>query len=120
MQETQGLRLSCINNSQVVVELELVGVGAQPQRLDLVGPLVLDPGLNEVRSEDVALGEEVVVLLQGLQRLVQAVGELVDVEVLLGCELVEVLVDGLARLDTVTDAVDARHEDGGEAQVGVG
>ena len=68
MQETQGLRPNCINNSQVVVELELVGVGAQPQRLDLVGPLVLDPGLNEVRSEDVALGEEVVVLLQGLQR----------------------------------------------------
>ena len=94
-------------------------MGAQPQWLDLVGPFVLDPGLDEVGGEDVPLGEEVVVILQRLQGLVQAVGELVDVEVLLGSQLVEVLVDGLTGLDAVTDAVDARHEDGGEAQVRV-
>ena len=105
--------------SQVVVEGELVGVGAQAQRLDLVGALVVDPGLNEVGGEDVALGEVVVVRLQGVQGLVQAVGELVDVEVLLGRQLVEVLVNGLAGLNTSADAVDPGHEDGGEAQVGV-
>ena len=35
--------------SDVVVELELVRVRAQPDRVDLVGALVVDPGLDQVR-----------------------------------------------------------------------
>ena len=40
------------SNSDVVVELELVRVGAQPDRVDLVGALVVDPGVDDVLSED--------------------------------------------------------------------
>ena len=36
----------------VVVELELVGVRAQADGVDLIGSLVLDPGLDEVGWED--------------------------------------------------------------------
>ena len=57
---------------------------------------------------------------QSVERLIQAVRQFVDVVVLLGSQLVEVLVNGLAWLDTVANAVDARHEDGREAQVRVG
>src|SRR4029450_13120886 len=48
----------------VEVQRELVRVRPQPDRVDLVLPLVLEPGLDEVGSEDVALQQEVVVLLQ--------------------------------------------------------
>src|SRR5262245_18397697 len=50
--------------SGVVVECELVRMRAEPHRVDLVGRLVLDPGLDDVLGEDVALQQELVVVLQ--------------------------------------------------------
>ena len=50
--------------SHVVVELELVRVRAQPDRVDLGGALVVDPRLDQVGREDVARGEVVVVGLE--------------------------------------------------------
>lgn len=57
------------NRLVVVVEVELVRVRAQPQRIDLVLHLVVDPPLDHVLREDAALEQELVVLLQGLERL---------------------------------------------------
>src|SRR5260370_27639018 len=42
----------------VVVELELVRVRAQPELVQLGGPLVVQPRLDEVVGEHAALGEE--------------------------------------------------------------
>ena len=53
--------------SQVVVHLVLVGMRVGAHRGDLVGLLVLQPGVDEILGEDVALGEELVVLAQRVQ-----------------------------------------------------
>src|SRR5690242_10433392 len=62
----------------VVVEGELVRMRAEPDRIDLVLPLVLDPRLDQVRREHVALEEEVVVLLEVAEHDVERAGELLD------------------------------------------
>ena len=51
--------------SNVVVERELPGVRAQPERVDLVDPLVLHPRLDHVGREHAAREQELVV---GLER----------------------------------------------------
>ncbi len=53
--------------SDVVVEVELPGVGAQAQGVDLGGALVADPGVDEVVGEDVAGPQEVPVGLEGVE-----------------------------------------------------
>src|SRR5580658_10555981 len=54
-----------VAGSDVVVQVELPRVRAQPHGVDLVRPLVVDPGLDEVVGEHPAGLEEIVV---GLQR----------------------------------------------------
>src|SRR6476619_333189 len=62
----------------VEVHLELVGVRAEADRVHLVGPLVVDPRLDEVRGEDVP-GEEVLVVgLEGVEDRGQRTGDLRD------------------------------------------
>ncbi len=89
------------------------------ERLDLLLALVVEPGLDELRREDVALQQEVVVGLECVEGLLERSGELRDCLGLLGRKLVEVLVDGLVRLDAVLDAVEAGHQLGGEGEVRV-
>src|SRR5262249_56798807 len=47
------------SGSGVVVQRELVRMRAQPDRVDLVRLLVVDPGLDHVLGEDVALAQAV-------------------------------------------------------------
>src|SRR5699024_5554203 len=105
--------------SDVVVQLELVRVRAEAERIDLRGALELDPGHDQVLGEDIALGEVVVIGLEGVQRGAEGLRQLPDLPVLLGRELVEVLVDRLRRLDAVADAVQAGHELRREGEVRV-
>src|SRR5437660_89479 len=53
--------------SDVVVHGELVRVRAQPDRVDLVLPLVLDPRLDQVGGEHPAVDQVVVVDLEPVQ-----------------------------------------------------
>src|ERR1022692_3165714 len=55
----------------VVVELELVRVRAEPDGVDLGGALVGDPRLDQVRGEHAAVEQVLVIGLQGVQPLVQ-------------------------------------------------
>ena len=108
----------------VVVEGELVGVGAEAEGVDLVGALVADPGVDEVVGEDATDAEEVVVGLEGVEGLLERAGHLRHLGQLLGREVVEVLVHRRRRLDAVGDAVEAgeQHRREGEVRVrrGVG
>src|SRR4029453_13319890 len=52
------------------VQRELVRMRPEPDGVDLVRHLVVDPGLDDVLGEDVALQEEIVVALQVLERFV--------------------------------------------------
>src|SRR3954454_12397213 len=87
--------------SDVEVHLELVRVRTEADRVHLVGALPLDPGLDQVLGEDVALEEVLVVGLEGVEDVRQRAGHLIDGVVLLRRQLVEVLVDRLWRLDAV-------------------
>ena len=58
-------------------------------------------------------------LLEALERLVQRAGQLGNVLQLLGRHAVDVLVERLARVDLVLDAVEAGHEHGREGEVAV-
>ena len=51
----------------VVVERELVGMWAGAEGVDLVGLLVPDPGVDDVRGEDIAAKQEVVVGAEGVE-----------------------------------------------------
>ena len=53
--------------SDVVVHLELVRVRTQTDRVHLVGPLVVDPCLDEIGGENSAGLEELVVLLESIE-----------------------------------------------------
>src|SRR5262245_66514782 len=48
----------------VEVQRELVGVRPEPHSIELVFTLVLEPGLDEVRREDITLQEKVVIPLE--------------------------------------------------------
>src|SRR5690606_31253307 len=84
--------------SEVVVERELPGVGTEAHLVDLVGPLVGDPRVDEVVGEDAAGLEEVVVGLQAVEHRLQRAGHLRHLRELLGRQVVEVLVDRVRRL----------------------
>src|ERR1043166_4266916 len=58
-------------DSAVVVEVELARAGTQPDVVDLVQLLVLDPRVDQVHREHVALEQEVVVGAQGVERAVE-------------------------------------------------
>src|SRR5882672_9229630 len=90
--------------SNVEVERELPRVRPQADGVDLVLALVLDPALDEVGREDVTLEEPVVALLEVVEHDVERAGQLLDLLLLGRRQLVEVLVDRLARVDLVGDA----------------
>src|SRR5450432_4761435 len=106
--------------SVVEVQRELVRVRAEADGVDLVLALVVEPGLDELRREDVALEQEGVILLERVQRRVEGAGRLRHVLRLLGRQVVDVLVERLAGVDLVLDAVEAGHQHGREGQVRVG
>src|SRR3989337_307243 len=106
-------------NSAVEVEEELVRRRPHLDGVDLGVDLVLDPLLDDVRREDVALEQEVVIVLQGLQRLLQRARRGRDVGQLLGGEGVDVLVERLAPVDLFLDAVPSRHQHRRECDVAV-
>src|SRR5437016_4077244 len=64
-------RTNEVDDLDVVVEHELPGMGPQPDRVDLVLPLIGDPGIDQVTGEDTAGPQELVVGLQCLQRLLE-------------------------------------------------
>ena len=83
----------------------------KPDCVHLVGALVIDPGLDEVRREDATRLEEVVVGLESVHRLFERRRHLADLGELLGRHVEEVVVDRVRRLGLVRHAVQPRHED---------
>src|SRR5438093_11081206 len=101
----------------VVVERELPRVRPQAHGVDLVLPLVVDPRLDDVGREHVALEQPVVALLEVVEHDVERTRQLLDLLLLGRLQLVEVLVHRLAGIDLVGDAVEAGHHAGRERQV---
>src|SRR5271157_1343267 len=96
--------------SKVKIEEELVRHRPQVHRGQLALALVGDPGFDNVLGEHVALEQEFVVSFQGVEHLAQRARGAFDLLGLFGLEVVQVLVDRIAGVDLVLDAIQAGHE----------
>src|SRR6266508_2567069 len=67
----------------VEVQREFVRVRAQADGVELVDPLVLDPGVDDVLSEHAALQQEAVVVLERVQDFLERARYLLDLDRLL-------------------------------------
>src|ERR1019366_4677533 len=103
----------------VVIEKELVRRGAHPDRIEFLVAFELEPLVDRVLREHVALDQELVVLLDGVERLFKAARHVRDVFELLGRKTVDVLVHRIARVDLVLDPVDTGHQHRAEREVRV-
>ena len=74
----RGARASAARASDIVIEMELVWMRTQTQRVVLFA-LVRDPHFQKVFGEDVAFQQKVVVFLQTIQRFTQTAGHIRDV-----------------------------------------
>jgi len=80
-------------------------MGTEPDGIDLVLSLVLQPGLNHILGEHIASQQKVMILLQGVQRLIQRPRHRFHLGRLFGLQLIQVPVDRFGRLDLVSDRV---------------
>src|SRR6516162_6444448 len=85
--------------SNVEIQVELVWMRAEADGIDFLAALVVDPGADDVASEDLALHQELVVALQVVDRLLQAARRLRHLGQLLRLHVVDVAVERLAGLD---------------------
>src|SRR5207244_4424229 len=107
---------STLTMSGVVVEGEFRGMRPQPDDVDLVLALPVDPGADQLLAEDVVLQQEVVVRLERVERLREGARHLRDVAVQL---LEEVVVRRRARVEPALDPVETRHQHRREREVRV-
>src|SRR6266545_5444362 len=101
---------------RVEVQGELGRMRAKPNDVDLVLPLVVDPGADQLFAEDAALEQELVVGLERVERACERVRHLRDVAVRL---LEQVEVRRGARVEALLDPVQARHQHRREGEVRV-
>ena len=92
----------------VVVEKELIRMWAQSQRIVFFA-LGRNPHLDEIAGKDVAFEQELVILLQAIQRFGEASRHIGHLLLLFRRQLVDVLVEWFARLDLVLDPIQASH-----------
>lgn len=98
-----------IRGLDVVVEIELVGVGAKGNGVALVNELEVNVGIDHVFGEDIASGEELVVGLERGESFSEIAWGLFDICFLFWREFVEVLVYWLWWLDSILDSIEACH-----------
>src|SRR6266850_7573258 len=108
------LRANESTRLDIVIQVELVWMRAQPDRIDLFLALVVEPGLDHVAGEHIAAQQESVIALERVKRLIQRPGCRLHVLCLGGRQVIKVLVDWPAWVDLVVDAVKAGHQHRGE------
>src|SRR5579859_2283424 len=89
----------------VVVQAELVRMRAQADGVHFLGALVLDVRAEQFFGEDVALEQELMVLLERGESVVERARHRGDLREFLGAEIVDVLVERLAGIDLVLDKI---------------
>src|SRR5205085_10330551 len=81
--------------------------------------LEFDIAVDEVVVEYAAGFEELAVLVEIVERLAQRPAHRLDLLEFLTRQIVEVLVDRWAPVELAADAVDSRHQHGGETEIGI-
>src|SRR5258705_13564323 len=103
----------------VVIEMKLVRMGAQPDGINLLFSLVVEPGLDHVAGEDIAAQQERVIAFERVKRLVERSGRRFHLLCFGGRGVIEIFVDRAAWIDAVVYAVEAGHQHRGEGQIGI-
>src|SRR5215813_15444832 len=80
----------------IVIQGELVGMWAQAHRVHFLGSLVLDIGIEQVFSKDIAFEQEGVIFLQRIQSFVERSRHGRNFCQLLRTQIVDVLIQRLA------------------------
>jgi hypothetical protein len=115
----RALRRFETRRSDAVVHVELDRMGRGFEAHD-VFHLEVDVTVDEIVGENIALLEVVAVGREAVDRFAQAGAHGRHVFQFLRRQIVEVLVHGIAGMDLVFDAVQARHQHRREGEVGVG
>src|SRR2546423_8057916 len=100
----------------VEVEGELRRMRAEPDEVDLVLALVVDPGADQLLAEDTVLRQELVIGFERVERLAERARHLRDVG---ACVLEQVVVRRRARVEPALDPVDPGHQHRREGEVRV-
>src|SRR5205809_9499 len=82
-------------SSSVVVQEELVRMRPQRDRVDILHPLHLEPGVDQVLREDAAVEQERMIGLERLQRLEQASRRVLHVLPLFRLQIVQIHIHRL-------------------------
>ena len=106
------------SRSDRIVHLEFDRVGGVLERVHLL-PLQFHVGLDLVHAENVAPQQEGVVVAQLAERFAQRAADHRHVAQFLGRQIVKVLVDRVAGMDLVLNAVQPRHQHCREGEIGV-
>src|SRR6266550_4589862 len=77
----------------VVIEMELVRMRTQPDGIDLLVPLVAEPGFDHVLGENIAAQQKGVIGFERIKRLLQRAGGGLHLLRLRGRQVIEVLVN---------------------------
>src|SRR6478672_9232222 len=75
---------------RIKIEAKLIRMRPQADSVNLVPPLVLDPGFNDVGGEDVALQQKLAIAFQRRERFVERGGRLANLRQLVGRQGIEV------------------------------
>src|SRR4051812_9711681 len=89
----------------------------QRHRIDFVLLLVADPGVDYVFCEYIAAEQELMVLSKGVQRLTKRTRGLRYFGQLFRSQIVDVFVEGFARMNLVLNTIQRGHHHGGKRQV---
>src|SRR4029079_748123 len=109
----RSLRLRAL---KAVVYREFDGMGRHAEIGDLLH-LELDVRVQHVIGEYAAASQELAILVEHFQRLVQGRTNVGNLLGLFRRQVVQVLVDGVARMNLVLHTVQPRQQHGGEGQV---
>src|SRR5260221_6713986 len=102
----------------IIVEEKFVRMRSQAERIVFFA-LGGDPHVQKILSEDIALEQEIMVLLERSNRFIQAAAHLPHTRHFFGRQVIKVFVHRLAGVNFVLDAIESGHEHPGKGKVWV-
>src|SRR5271165_6919417 len=98
----------------VVIEVKLVRMRTQADRINLSFPFVSEPSFDHILRENVTAKEKSLIVLKRIKGLIQRAGRRFHALRFRGWQIIKVFVDRLARINPTLDAIKACHEHSGE------
>src|SRR5262245_58923644 len=91
----------------------------QAHGIDFPAALILQPGLDHILREHITLGEKLVIVLKGVERPFERARHGGYFAQFRWTQRVDILVQRLAWIKTVLDAIEPSHKHGRKGEVGI-